>query len=66
MFVEIFFCVVLIFVAIWCNEETKNTKKRNEILELAKQEKELNLNRVKERQKYVNVILNFEKEDKNG
>ena len=63
MFVEIFFCVVLIFVAIWCNEETKNTKKKNEILELTKQEKEFNLNRLKERQKYVNVILDFEKEE---
>ena len=63
MFVEIFFCVVLIFVAIWINEETKNTKKKNEILELAKQVKELNLNKLKERQKYVNVILDFEKEE---
>lgn len=65
MFVEIFFCVVLIFVAVWINEESKNAKKRNEILELARQEKEINLQRIKAREKYVNVILDFDKEEEN-
>ena len=65
MFVEIFFCVLLVFVAIWCNEEIKNSKKRNEILELSRQEKEMNLQRIKAREKYVNVILDFEKEEEN-
>lgn len=65
MFVEIFFCVLLVFVVIWCNEEIKNSKKRNEILELSRQEKEMNLQRIKAREKYVNVILDFEKETNN-
>jgi len=65
MLVDLLFCVLLVFVAIWCNEETKNAKKRNEILELARQEKEMNLQRIKAREKYVNVILDFEKETNN-
>lgn len=63
MFVEIFFCVVLVFVAIYISEEIKNAKERNEILKLAKKLKENELNRIKERQKYVNVILDLEKDE---
>lgn len=65
MLVEIFFCALLVFCSMYFNAEVKNAKKRNEILDLARQEKEINLKRIKAREKYVNVILDFEKENNN-
>lgn len=61
--IYILLCILFSLFAYGCYVEIQNSIKRNEILELARQEKEINLHRIKERQKYVNVILDFEKEE---
>ena len=63
MFITALFSVILVLISVYIYGEIKNTKVRNDILKLAKKLKENELNRIKERQKYVNVILDLEKDE---
>ena len=63
MFITALFSVILVLISVYIYGEIKNTKVRNDILKLEKNLKENELNRIKERQKYVNVILDLEKDE---
>ena len=63
MFITALFSVILVLISVYIYGEIKNTKVRNDILKLAKKLKENELNIIKERQKYVNVILDLEKDE---
>ena len=63
MFITALFSVILVLISVYIYGEIKNIKVRNDILKLEKKLKENELNRIKERQKYVNVILDLEKDE---
>ena len=63
MFITALFSVILVLISVYIYGEIKNTKVRNDILKLEKNLKENELNRIKERQNYVNVILDLEKDE---
>ena len=63
MFITALFSVILVLISVYIYGEIKNTKVRNDILKWEKNLKENELNRIKERQKYVNVILDLEKDE---